>query len=81
MSASEQRRAEWLDAPFWARLDILESRHRHILSEHQKALRDLMRLSSLEAGELREAWQRYCAVIAELDRATAEIETLRTCAT
>jgi hypothetical protein len=81
MSASEQRRADWLDAPFWARLDILESRHRHIRSEHERAQRDLSRLTALEAGELREVWERYCAVIAELDRTTAEIETLRTCAT
>jgi len=29
---------------------------------------------------LQEAWQRYCEVIAELDQASAEIESLRTCA-
>ena len=28
--------------------------------------------------DLEEAWQRYCAVIAELDRTTAELEALRT---
>jgi len=78
MSASERERAEWLDAPFWERLDRLESDHRRILSEHESVRRDLARLGSLEAAELRHVWERYCEVIAALDRATAEIETLRT---
>jgi len=81
MSASQQQRAEWLDMPFWDRLDRLESHHRRIVSEHENAQRDLARFKSLEPGELRQAWERYCEVIAELDRATAEIETLRMCAT
>jgi hypothetical protein len=81
MSASELQRAEWLDTPFWDRLDRLESHHRRVVSEHDNAQRALTRLSSLEPGELRQAWEHYCSVIAELDRATAEIETLRTCAT
>ena len=80
MSASEQQRAEWLDSPFLDQLDRLESQHRRILSEHESAQRDLVR-GTLEPGELKQAWERYCQVIAELDRATAEIETLRTCAT
>jgi len=81
MSASEQRRAEWLDSGFWDRLDRLESSHRRIQSEHESAQRDLERLGFLEAGELREVWEHYCEVIADLDRTTAEIETLRMCAT
>lgn len=81
MSASELSRGEWLDPPFWDRLDRLESHHRRVLSQHESAQRDLARLGSLEAGELREVWERYCEVIAELDRATADIETLRLCAT
>ena len=81
MSASELQRAEWLDSPFWDRLDRLESRHRQALSAHESAQRDFERFSALEPGELRAAWERYCEVIAELDRATAEIETLRSCAT
>jgi hypothetical protein len=81
MSAAEQQRAEWLDSPFWDRLDRLESHHRRIASAHESAQRDLSRLGSLAPGELREAWKRYCDVIAELDRATAEFETLRMCAT
>ena len=31
-----------------------------------------------EAEELRQAWRRYCEVIDELDKTTAEFETLRT---
>lgn len=80
MSASESQRAEWLDAGFWERLERLESRHRRALSEHERAQRGLERLPPREAAELHQAWQRYCEVIAELDEATAEIESLRTCA-
>jgi hypothetical protein len=80
MSASERQRAEWLDPGFWDRFDRLESRHKRAQSEHESAQRSLERLTPREAEELRQAWQRYCEVIAELDRATAEIETLRTCA-
>ena len=80
MSASEQQRVEWLEPGFWERLDRLESRHRRIQSQHNEARRGLERLAPRESGELREAWQHYCEVIAELDRTTAELETLRTCA-
>ncbi|HUO20234.1 MAG TPA: hypothetical protein VMU44_10715 [Steroidobacteraceae bacterium] len=80
MSASELERAEWLDSPFWDRLDRLESRHRQVLSAHERAQREFERFSTLEPGELRAAWERYCEVIAELDRATADIESLRMCA-
>jgi len=77
MSASEQRRAEWLDPRFWDRLDRLESRHQRVQSEHSEARRGLERLPPNESAELREAWRRYCDVIAELDRTAAEFEALR----
>ena len=80
MSASERERAEWLDAGVWERLERLENRHRRAQSEHERAQRGLERLPPGEAEELHQAWQRYCEVIAELDLATAEIESLRTCA-
>jgi hypothetical protein len=80
MSAPEQQRAEWLDAGFWERLDRLEGHHQRIQSEHDHARRGLERLSRDEAEQLRQAWRRYCEVIAELDRTTAEFEALRTCA-
>ena len=77
MSASELQRAEWLDQQFWDRLDRLESQHQRLQSEHHEARRGLERLSPSESTELREAWQRYCDVIAELDRTAAEFEALR----
>jgi hypothetical protein len=77
MSASEASRAEWLDHRFWERLDLLESHHQKIQSEHEDARRMLERVRVEEIADLRAAWQRYCDVIAELDRATAELETLR----
>jgi len=80
MSASECQQAEGLDPGFWDRLERLERRHWRVQWEHELARRGLKRLSPGEAEELQQAWQRYCAVIAELDQATAAIESLRTCA-
>jgi hypothetical protein len=80
MSALERQRAEGLDPNFWERLERLERRHWRLQWEHEHAGRDLKRLSPSEAEGLQLAWQRYCKVIAELDQATAEIESLRTCA-
>ncbi len=78
MSASEESRAEWLDTKFWERLDLLETRHLRIQSEHEVSRRGLESVRMDELAELRAAWHRYCEVIAELDRATAELEALRT---
>ena len=78
MSASEDQRADWLDPHFWERLDNLEGRHRRIQSEHDSVRRGLERVTQQEAAALRAAWRRYCEVIAELDRTTAELEILRT---
>jgi hypothetical protein len=76
MSASHERRAG-LDARFWERLDRLESEHQRVQSEHESARRRLDRADPLQAQELREAWLRYCEVIAELDRTTQEFDVLR----
>jgi hypothetical protein len=76
MSASEQQRAEWLDAGFWERLDRLEGRHQRAQAEHDLARRGLERLTPGEVEELRRAWRRYCEVIAELDQTSAEFEAL-----
>jgi hypothetical protein len=77
MSASEKKRAEWLDASFWDRLDRLEGRHQRVQAEHETARRGLERLTPNELEELHRAWSRYCQVIAELDETTAEFEALR----
>jgi hypothetical protein len=79
MSASEEQRAEWLAPEFWERLDRLEGRHQKAQSEHETARRGLDRVTPREAEELRNAWRRYCEVIDELDKTTAEFEALRTC--
>ena len=80
MSASQQRRAEWLGPGFWDRLDRLQCHHQRIRSEHDAARRGLEQLSAHDSEELRQAWRRYCEVIAELDRSAGEFEALRTCA-
>jgi len=79
MSASEQQQAEWLGIQFWDRLDRLEVRHQRLQSEHEAVRRGLESVSPREAAELRNAWRRYCEVIAELDQTTAELEALRKC--
>jgi hypothetical protein len=83
MSASELRQPEWLDAGLWERLERLERLergHRRAQWEHHLCQRNLQRIARGEAQELQKAWQRYCEVIAELERATADIEALRACA-
>jgi hypothetical protein len=77
MSASESRRAEWLDKSFWERLDVLEQRHQCLQNEHEVVRRDLESVRTADAGDLRAVWDRYCAVIADLDSTMAELEVLR----
>jgi len=78
MSESDSTCPAWPDTQFWDQIDSLESRHQRIQSEHETVRRGLERVGRDEAAELRRAWERYCEVIAELDRATAEFEVLRT---
>jgi len=81
MSASIHPGPEWLDAAFWERLHRLDRWHRLAQWDHERAERGLKRLSMsrADAQDLHQAWQRYCKAIAELDRVTAEIESMRTC--
>jgi hypothetical protein len=76
-SEEQQHPPQWLHGPFWERLNRAEAYHQRIQSEHECARRDLDSLQRAGSPELREAWGRYCAVIAELDRTTAELESLR----
>ena len=75
--SDEQRLPQWSHGPFWDRLNRTEAHHQRIQTEHECARRDLDSLQRTGSPELREAWFRYCAVIAELDRTTAELESLR----
>ncbi|HTV50495.1 MAG TPA: hypothetical protein VME21_04855 [Steroidobacteraceae bacterium] len=68
----------WLGDPFWARLNSIEAAHQRIQSLHETERRNLEAVQRLRSPELHEAWRRYCDVIAELDRTTAELEALRT---
>ena len=80
MSATEEQRAEWLGSQFWDRLDRLEGHHQRVQSEHEAMRRNLERVTPQEADELRLAWRRYCEVIAELEKTTAEFEAFRSSA-
>ncbi len=63
----------------WEKLRSLENRHQRVQCEHDAARRGLERLTPGDAAQLREAWRRYCEVIAELERTTSEFEGLRAC--
>ena len=77
MSMSSESRAEWLAGGFWEQLDLLEKRHQSLRAEHDSARRGLEAAGSTDDTDLLQAWQRYCAVIAELDQSTTEFEHLR----
>ncbi len=66
----------WLGAQFWDRLDRLEAQHRRVQSEHAIVRWGLGGENPQEVAELRNAWRRYCEVIAELDEATPRVEPL-----
>ena len=77
MSASESSRADWLDKSFWERLDLLEPRHQLLQSGHETVRRGPERVRAQNCEELRDAWDRYCSVIADLDSTTAGLEVPR----
>jgi hypothetical protein len=74
----EQRVPFWQCEPFWDRLNRIEAHHLRVQSQHESVRRGLEQVQRDRTTDLEEAWQRYCAVIAELDRTTAELEALRT---
>jgi hypothetical protein len=78
MSAPKESRPVWLDEKFWQRLDRIELHHERIHSEHETWRRSLDRCRETSNVDLPLVWHRYCAVIAELEQTTAELEALRT---
>jgi hypothetical protein len=85
MSAAEERVTTidarspfWLDDLFWNRLSRIEEHHQRVQYRHETVRRDLEAVQRTSSADLQEAWLRYCEVIAELDRTTAELEALRT---
>ena len=76
--AAEERSALWLRDPFWSRLTQVEGQHLRLQSQHEAMRRELTAIPSARASGFQDVWQRYCAVIRELDMTTAELESLRT---
>jgi len=77
MSDPQDEPSAWPDLRFWQRLEELEGRRRRAQADHEAARRGLERLHPDEVEDLRLAWARYCEVIVELDRVSADFETLR----
>jgi len=77
MNALTERLPFWLGDLFWDRLNRLEAHHQRIQTQHDTARRSLEAVQRTGSVEVLDAWQRYCDVIAGLDRATAELESLR----
>ena len=78
LKTAEERLPFWLGEQFWDRLNRLEAKHQRAQSLHDAVRRGLDCTQRANLDELTDAWQRYCDVIAELDRTTAELEALRT---
>jgi hypothetical protein len=76
-SAADTRLPQWLGDPLWERLSRAEADHQRIQTEHENVRRDLESVQRSGSPDLRAAWRRYCEIIAELDRTTAELESLR----
>ena len=84
MSAAEDRLGRVDERPpfclgeaFWDRLNRIELQHQRAQCQHETLRRGLDALHGDHGGDLFDAWRRYCDVIAELDRTTAELEALR----
>ncbi len=78
MSTNSEHALERLASGFWDQLDLLEKRHQSIRAQHDNARRGLDAAAVADSTDLLQAWQRYCAVIAELDESTTEFEHLHT---
>ncbi len=76
--ATDEHSAPWLRDPFWSRLNQVEGHHLRLQSQHEAVRRELTAIPSARTSGFQDVWQRYCAVIRELDMTTAELESLRT---
>ena len=77
MSAIIESYNAWLNAEFWDHLLRIEGHHQRVHSDYDSARRQLDRLDPKADPAFQDAWTRYCEVVAELDRATGELEFLR----
>ncbi len=78
MSAAREDVSASVAESVWDRLSSLEHHHQQIQSNHERARRSLdAAVAAADRNELRAVWNIYCAVIAELDQVTGNIEALR----
>jgi hypothetical protein len=75
---AEEHSPFWLRDPFWIRLNYVEGLHLSLQSKHEAVRRELTAIPSTRNTGFQDVWQRYCAIIRELDLTTAELEALRT---
>lgn len=67
----------WMGDPFWSRLNRVESHHLQLLARHEAMRRELTAIRGTPEVSFHDVWRRYCEVILDLDRTTAELEALR----
>jgi hypothetical protein len=77
MSAVREDVMTCLSAQAWGRLTELEQQHRAVQENHERVLRSLDEAVRRDTSELQIAWNQYRAVVADLSRVTADIESLR----
>lgn len=78
MSAVREEVSASLAESVWNRLSHLEDEHQKLQIHHERARRSLdAAVATADRNELRAVWDIYRAVIAELDRVTERIESLR----
>jgi hypothetical protein len=78
MSAAREEVMSCLSEQAWQQLSALESLHRAIQINHERVIRSLDEAAvAADRKELQIAWNQYRAVVADLSRATEDIESLR----
>jgi hypothetical protein len=78
MSAAREEVADGLSEQAWQQLLHLETLHREILRNHERVLSTLDAAAvSDDRDELMVVWNQYRAVVADLNRVTGDIGSLR----
>lgn len=79
MSAAQQEvAAACLSDQAWERLMNLETLHQQLLRNHERVLRTLDEAAlASDRQELMVVWNQYRAVVADLNRVTGDIGSLR----
>jgi len=77
MSAISEDAVSRLSGSALQHLAELESLHRAVQQSHERAQRDLDEAVNADRRELHAVWNHYRTVVADLNRVTANIESLR----